>query len=462
MKREVEMYGFPIIKSFIIHNNYFYYDYVSNYIYKITKEQYAEIQMLNKVGFDSYLKLKRNTIEYNDVIRLIRAHKINGTVIETLDHQFTDECLDIASRCISKLQLQVTRNCNFNCRYCTYTRQSHIGRIHEEINMNWNIARSAIDFLFEHSTDVNEVFVNFYGGEPFLNFSLIKSTTEYAKNKFLFKKINFAAITNGSIMSQQIIDFLIENDFVLIISFDGDAEIQNRHRKFLNDNSDTYAIIYRNIQNLRKTSQDYFDRNVKFNAVKFLDENSQKIYDYFYKEFGKQHEMVNIINADMQGVDYNYSIYNLVREVKNKMIVYDKQDQALENFKTIYSDKRYVKNNWVYRANCIPGSQHLLVNVFGDFYPCEKVPEIEITKVGDIKRGFDFNRVQKMLNIHAFACEDCKKCWAIRYCKMCICHCIDPITQNISINAIRKNCRDTKNETLDMFKKIIEGDATNE
>ena len=450
------MANYPVIKLFIHKNNCYYYDYLSNYIYHINKDQYRELQLLQKIGFEDYLELNRGDIAYEDVKKLIAGNRVNGYIISDIHHLYSNCYIDICNRCVSKLQLQITRSCNFNCRYCVYTKQSGIGRKHEDTNMPWDTAKSSIDFLFDHSTDTNEVFINFYGGEPFLNFDVIKHTVEYANRKFLVKQVNYAAITNGSVMSQQIIDFLINNDFVLIISFDGNKDIQNKHRKFAKTASNSFSIVYNNIQKIRKTNKDYFDRNVKFNAVKFLDENIQSIYDFFYNEFEKRKETVNVINADIHGIDYFYSEVNISKNVSERGYIYDNPDRELERFIDSYNDKHIIGDKWIYRSNCIPGAQHLLISTFGDFYPCERVPEVDDAKVGDLHSGFDFKKVYTLLNIHNLSSQKCRKCWAVRYCNMCICHCIDPTAEKISRDTKEHNCISTKSETLKMFKEIIE------
>ena len=450
------MGNYPVIKTFIHNNNCYYYDYLSNFIYHIDKDHYRELQLLQKIGFENYLELKRDDTAYADIKKLIAGHRVNGGIIHDINHLYSNCYIDICNRCVSKRQLQITRNCNFNCRYCVFTKQSKIGRSHENTNMTWDTAKSSVDFLFDHSTDTNEIFINFYGGEPFLNFDVIEKTVEYANRKFLIKPVKYAAITNGSIMSQNIIDFLITNNIVLIVSFDGDKEIQNKHRKFAESANDSFSVVYNNIQNLKNANKDYFYRNVKFNAVKFLDENTQSIYDFFCNEFGKEKETINVINADIRGIDYFYSEVNISNASLESGYVYDNPERELEQFFDSYNDKRIIGNKWIYRSNCIPGAQHLLINTYGDFYPCERVPEIDDTKVGDLHSGFDFKKIHTLLNVHKISNEKCKKCWAIRYCKMCICHCIDPTNEKISCDTKEYNCTLTKSETLKMFKKIVE------
>lgn len=233
-------------------------------------------------------------------------------------------------------------------------------------------------------------------------------------------------------------------------------KIQNKHRKFDKSANDSFSVVFDNINKLKRHNEYYFSRNVKFNAVKFLDEDIQPVYDFFYSKFGKSKDMVNVINADIRGIDYFYSEINIAKNVTDKGFVYDNPDMEYEQFENSYKDKTEMKKEWLYCSNCIPGAQHLLVNVFGKFFPCEKVPEVSATQIGDIDKGFDFEKIDTLLNIHDVASENCKKCWAIRYCNMCICHCIDHTTGEISNEAKEYSCNVTKSEVLKKFKKVLE------
>ena len=175
----------PIIKTFIYNGNYYMYDAISNSLYMLSKELYSELKILEDVGFDDYSKSQRETKNFNDVKMLIRKGVIGKSCIEKIEHPETEYIGSLITRCVNDITLQVTRDCNFNCRYCTFASNNDIGRNHEHINMSWEIARKSIDFLYDHSLDATTVTIGFYGGEPLINFKLIKYSRVCRKN-FLF------------------------------------------------------------------------------------------------------------------------------------------------------------------------------------------------------------------------------------------------------------------------------------
>lgn len=114
---------------------------------------------------------------------------------------------------ISALILMVTEDCNFKCRYCYQTRENHY--------MKWETAKQTLDFFLPRMK--KNYWLSFLGGEPFLAYTLIKDVVSYvnAKNKELSKSVKYAVSTNGSLLDDNVLDFLNQNGFTLELSFDG-------------------------------------------------------------------------------------------------------------------------------------------------------------------------------------------------------------------------------------------------
>lgn len=98
-------------------------------------------------------------------------------------------------------------------------------------------------FFQEHSTDQNNVTIGFYGGEPFLEFELIKECVAYAEDKLEGKKIEYSVTTNATLLTDEIIDYLIFNNFFVTVSLDGPREIQDECRRFLYNNKGTFVLL---------------------------------------------------------------------------------------------------------------------------------------------------------------------------------------------------------------------------
>lgn len=301
----------PVIKTFSINNMFYVYDTYNNQILNVTNEQFREIKCLENNGIDKYIALSKGTSAYNDVILLLNKGYFRSSFIEEVYHPYTDYIDILTNRYVNELVLQVTRDCNFKCRYCLFTRENKVDREHEKVNMSWEIAKKCVDFLFANSADANKISISFYGGEPLLNFGLIKEVVNYANNLFQSKKIHYSMTVNGSLLNDEIISFLIEHEIAIGISLDGPKEIQNNHRKFYETGNDTFSIVYQNVCRLRSTNQSYFDKCVTFQPVRMIDEDID-IIKVFFEDMGLSPNKVLTRSASVEGVDYIYSGVNLI------------------------------------------------------------------------------------------------------------------------------------------------------
>lgn len=132
---------------------------------------------------------------------------------------------------VNTLVLQVTEACNLDCLYCYRTLSKPLGRAEA---MSPDTAVKAVDFLFESCGQLEKLVLVFFGGEPLLNFDLLASTVSYAeaKAKNSGKQIDFAVTTNGSLLNEKIIDFLVTNRVGVTVSLDGFREVHDLFRRF--------------------------------------------------------------------------------------------------------------------------------------------------------------------------------------------------------------------------------------
>ena len=128
--------------------------------------------------------------------------------------------------------------------------------------MSLKTAKKAVDFYFKNSNNCNHQ-ISFIGGEPLLKFNLIKNV-EYIKHSTT--KISFTIITNGSLLKEDILNYLIENMFHITISFDGEKEIQGLNR-LSKDKKNSFDIVYNNIRKIQLNNTRYFEQYVTINSV---------------------------------------------------------------------------------------------------------------------------------------------------------------------------------------------------
>jgi uncharacterized protein len=150
---------------------------------------------------------------------------------------------------VTNIILFLTQACNMRCTYC----YGNGGEYGERSIMTWETAVEAVDWLVKNSLDEKKIHICFFGGEPLMNFSLMRQVVAYAKEQAAGKgkQITFNMTTNGSLITNKIITFLQEEKIEPLISFDGPPEIQNRQRPFKNGRG-SYNRVYANIRKLRR------------------------------------------------------------------------------------------------------------------------------------------------------------------------------------------------------------------
>ncbi|MFK2292020.1 radical SAM peptide maturase [Bacteroides fragilis] len=193
--------------------------------------------------------------------------------------------------CLRQLLIEVTDKCNLKCKYCGYgefysnydrreTRNQTFDNVKVLIDYLANLWRS--DYNISHN---NTVTIGFYGGEPLLNMKLIRETITYVEGLHIANlKFDYNMTTNAMLLDR-CMDYLVEKDFTLLISLDGD-EYQSGYRVDKHGKS-SFARVAGNIQKLKDTYPEFFEKNVRFNAV-LHDRNSvEECYKSIYGLFGK-------------------------------------------------------------------------------------------------------------------------------------------------------------------------------
>jgi len=238
----------PIIFSSKNQNRYLY-DIIDNRIIflnpSIDMEKILDsfVCMKKSKNMIKFLEPNENEGDYIELKNMIFKYEKVNELIRGLSDKVQIELSDIKSKMSipSQLILKVTDFCNFKCTYCTYSDSNDDYSFEDERVMSDKIAISSIDYFFklinsnERITRYGKKTISFYGGEPLLNFRLIKKCVEYVKSYRARDKICFNMTTNASLIKDRILDYLIENDIRLLISLDGPKEEHDCHRSCKND-----------------------------------------------------------------------------------------------------------------------------------------------------------------------------------------------------------------------------------
>ena len=445
------------VKLFSVGNAYYLYDVNINNLIRISRESFGIIQeMLD--GSDKTLNVDLNDelIHYYGM-GFLREYKEKE--IKNIDSEII---MKIMNSNLKSLLLQITRDCNMRCKYCFYSGKYFDIRTHEKEYMSQEVAFKAIDFFFERAKKSEKINIGFYGGEPLLNFKLIKEVIRYIEKSYSYFDIQYSITTNGICLTPLICDFLVEKKALVTVSLDGPQVIHDQNRVLM-DGTGSFKLIYRNLSYLFNRHHDFFVSNVRYNAV---DTGSRSMVEsFFYSDEiikyikGKISPLNNYHKNSLQSEFFQKETIDKASSNKGRdirsIINYIKSDKIDQFNDTMAKLNRQISNGFsnstvIKSGNCIPGVSRLFCNVKGDFYMCEKFNDISKDyKIGDVINGWSEDNIIKLANIsNPSKNKGCLSCWAIHLCNMCAAKIVALDTERL-------------NSKCDQIRRKIEYDMSN-
>lgn len=390
---------------------------------------------------------------------------------QIIQHSYTDLETYHLNENIEQMALQVTQQCNFRCSYCTYRASDfEFQRDHSAKRMTVETALSAVDFFAERCGNQQHITIGFYGGEPLLEFPLIQSVVEYAEKKLYAKDLRFSVTTNASLLTLNIARFMSEHNFMVTISLDGTPETHDRSRRFASNGKGSFSTIRQNLESLREQCPELkytfntvidprypcdslhklFNQDAFFGGAKLM---STLIDDQFSIEKTVPGEI--FMQQDSCHTFKSYLVYRGVYDRKRAShVACETLSGILYNLKTHMRPAISLNDVTAPGGPCMPGQQRLFVSVDGNLYPCERVSEnSQAMNIGNLKNGFDFEKVDRLLNIAQDTAEDCKNCWAFRNCKLCGAH--SDNCGELSGDLRRSHCEDVRAQVEDLFRDYL-------
>lgn len=305
----------------------------------------------------------------------------------------------------------VTNNCNFRCRYCYVPQYMK--------NMEQDTADKVIDFIKEMAQldEDKEIIINFHGGEPLLNFDLIQQIMGRCKKIFERKNLLFGITTNGSMLTKEIAEILVDNfKYNLSISLDGSKEVNDFNRRHL-DGSGTYDRIIDNLLYI-KTLDPYVRVRVTYNTktVRCIFNSIRHIVELGFKKI--------VAVPDFTDENWNDKYVEILAEELE--LIYKRFYQIKDVDINIISDDIRRK-----KSCCHGGKKSLNIDVDGNIFPCTWTIGNDEFLIGNINKGIDIDKVDELLS---YSLKD------IRECSGC----------NLKESCISNRCR--------MINKVITGD----
>lgn len=258
-------------KVFKTRNRFYYYDTGTGKVFECEKEVYEVFQKLQKTN--QFEKLRELDLDEKSLISALdkimdvvnNENILKAPMLETFSgEQVTDLKKSLDTK-LGQITFEVTQKCNLRCDYCIYQEDNPKFRDFSQHNdMPFEIAKKVIDYSKDKMK--NEFYITFYGGEPLLNFSLIKQCVEYVKTLNCSNTIMYSLTTNLTLMTQEIAEYLASvPNFTVVCSIDGNQELHDEHRKGL-DGKGSFEYTMEGLKNLRKAYGNR-DENIIVNMV---------------------------------------------------------------------------------------------------------------------------------------------------------------------------------------------------
>lgn len=419
----------PLIHLFSYVGKYYFYDVNKHKIVNISSETFAILQKQLQDGIESD----------NSVLQKLKEEGfLSSNRIEEINHPADNILEDILNNRVKKICLQLTQQCNFRCDYCVYS-GNYDNRTHAAKRMNSKTALAGIDFLLKHSKDSPSISIGFYGGEPLLEFKLIKECMEHTSKVAEGKKIVYSMTTNGSLLNSEMVETFIKYDATITISLDGPIEIHNKNRKFATNGRGTFETVYKNLMEIMNKYPE-FRKKIQYSMV--IDPTVQVscINEFIATEdelFGQNSISSTLINPlyrkneiestqefyqDWEYEKFKYYLFLLDRipENQSSRLMNNSSVRLLDFISKSHKSFYPLAKKDHHSGPCVPGQVRLFMNVDGNFYPCERVNEnSDVMKIGNIKDGFYVDKVRALLNIGKLTEDNCKNCFAFRECYLC-------------------------------------------
>ena len=317
---------------------------------------------------------------------------------------------------VKALCLHVAHTCNLNCSYCFASQGKYHG---ERALMSFEVGKQALDFLMDNSGTRHNLEVDFFGGEPLMNWDVVKQLVAYARSveKERGKNFRFTLTTNGVLIDDDVIEFANKEMSNVVLSLDGRKEIHDATRVDYRGQG-SYDKIVPKFQKLVESrgGKGYYMRGTFTHQNPDFTKDVFHMADLGFTELSMEpvvcaaDDPMALTPEDIEIVKEQYEILAkdmIRREKEGKPITFYHYMIDLTEGPCIY--KRI--------SGCGSGTEYMAVTPWGDLYPCHQFVGEESYKLGDIWNGVTNDALREEFRAcNAYARPECKDCWAKLYC----------------------------------------------
>lgn len=426
-----------------------------------------------------FIKSKRFTIipdEYMHnyfprIAQLIIQYRLFNRII--VDSKYTKKGVEelLLRQGIKSLVLTTNDACNMRCKYCYFSDKYENTPTYSADVMSFDVAKKAVDFYFEfnkkalyHNPNLKYI-IGFYGGEPLLNWQVIYQIVEYCRKFYSedFSKMIFPITTNGLLLSEQKIQYMLNNNFIISVSIDGNEYEHDRNRVDIMGKG-TFRRVYKSLENLEAAYEKIKSKTQAYYNILLTYDNKTDLIalnDFFIKTPWLDKKIFHINKVS----PFNTTYYDNQEDDSIKKKFFSMQEELINIYMTNLEKQRShflntyirqmvsflkIRDNFAsntLKGSCIPGEGKLHVDPLGNFHACEKINRLY--PIGNVEIGFEVNAQVNMINKYIdFVNETCEGCQVRGICSLCYAM-VQNDGRKFSISS--KICKATKENVLRML-----------
>jgi len=317
---------------------------------------------------------------------------------------------------VKALCLHIAHTCNLNCAYCFASQGKYQG---ERAVMSFEVGKQALDYLVANSGTRRNLEVDFFGGEPLMNFEVVKQLVAYARSieKEAGKNFRFTLTTNGLLIDDDVIEFANRECSNVVLSLDGRKEIHDRYRVDYAGNGSWERIVpkFKKLVESRE-GKNYYMRGTFTHANPDFLADIKEMLDLGFTELSMEPVVCapgdpsELTEEDLPIVLKQYeelAQLMLEREEEGRPFTFYHYMLDLTDGPCIY--KRI--------SGCGSGTEYMAVTPWGDLYPCHQFVGEEKFKLGDVWNGVtNLTQQAEFASCNVYARPECRDCWARLYC----------------------------------------------
>lgn len=362
----------------------------------------------------SRYKVSREDLEecYDDIEELINSKKLfTDDAFKEIAKNYRRENINIKALC-----LHVAHVCNLSCSYCFASQGKYHG---ERAIMSLETAKRSIDFLIENSGNHKNLDVDFFGGEPLMNWDVVKETVRYAREmeKLHNKNIRFTLTTNGMLIDDEVIDFCNKEMHNVVLSLDGRKDVHDRFRKDYSGNGSYDQIVdkFKHFVQKRGNKSYYVRGTYTHHNTDFLSDILH-MADLGFKELSIEPVVCDSSDPCALTKDDLPIIFDQYEKLAVEMLKRKKEGNGFTFYHYMID---LTGGPCIYKrvAGCGSGTEYMAVTPWGDLYPCHQFVGDEKYIMGDIWKGVTNTALrEKFASCNAYTRPGCENCWAKLYC----------------------------------------------